>query len=135
MKIRTQLKAGGRKLQNHNEMLKVRTSLKAGRKAGGTQQENHNEALHVRTALKGGRPPSGDHTGYNHNEALRVRSTLKAGGVEGQHNENMERASDRAAVSMRRELLTTSRKDDRLDLLVVRAGLRAGKRARGRYDR
>jgi hypothetical protein len=33
---------------------------------------------------------------------------------------------------MRRELMTTTRKDDRLELLVVRAGLRAGRRARGR---
>ena len=31
---------------------------------------------------------------------------------------------------MRRELLTTSRKEDRLELLVVRAGLRAGARPR-----
>jgi hypothetical protein len=37
---------------------------------------------------------------------------------------------------MRRELLTTSRKEDRLELLVVRAGLRAGRRrARGRHNR
>jgi hypothetical protein len=36
---------------------------------------------------------------------------------------------------MRRELLTTTRKEDRLELLVVRAGLRAGRRARGRYNR
>jgi hypothetical protein len=34
---------------------------------------------------------------------------------------------------MRRQPLTTSHKDDRLELLVVRAGLRAGRRARARY--
>jgi hypothetical protein len=32
-------------------------------------------------------------------------------------------------VWMRRQPLTTSRKEDRLELLVVRAGLRAGRRA------
>ena len=65
------------------------------------------------------------------------RTALKAGGRRLNHNESLrvQRASDRAAVSMRRELVTTSRKDDRLELLVVRAGLRAGGRARGRYDR
>jgi hypothetical protein len=31
MKIRTQLKAGGRKMSNHNEALRVRTAVKAGR--------------------------------------------------------------------------------------------------------
>ena len=35
-------------------------------------------------------------------------------------------------VWMRRKALTTSRKEDRLELLVVRAGLRAGARCRGR---
>ena len=80
----------------------------------------------TRTQLKAGKLAT------NHNDSLRVRSTVRAGGVEGQHNERLERASDRPAVSMRRELLTTSRKEDRLELLVVRAGLRAGRRARGR---
>jgi hypothetical protein len=98
--------------------MKIRTQLKA----GGTSL-NHNEVLQVRTALKAGGLSS-----TNHNESLRVRSTLKAGGVDGQHNEKLERVSERQNVSMRRELLTSSRKDDRLDLLVVRAGLRAGKR-------
>ena len=65
----------------------------------------------------------------NHTEALKVRTALKAGGVEAQHNEKLEQVSQRSAISMRRELLTTSRKEDRLELLVVRAGLRAGKRA------
>lgn len=79
----------------------------------------------IRTQLKAGGMP-------NHNEALRVRSTIKAGGVEAQHNETLQRAADRQ-VSMRRELATTTRKEDRLELLVVRAGLRAGRRARARH--
>ena len=62
-----------------------------------------------------------------------MRSTIKAGGRDINHNEALKRATDRPAVSMRRELLTTTRKEDRLQLLVVRAGLRAGRRrARGR---
>jgi hypothetical protein len=80
----------------------------------------------IRTQLKAGGQS------LNHNEALRVRSTIKAGGVEAQHNENLQLATDRPAVSMRRELLTTTRREDRLELLVVRAGLRAGRRARSR---
>jgi hypothetical protein len=83
----------------------------------------------IRTQLKAGRLAG------NHNEALQVRSAIKAGKIVLNHNERLQRASDRSAVSMRRELLTTSRKEDRLDLLVVRAGLRAGLRARGRARR
>jgi hypothetical protein len=67
----------------------------------------------------------------NHNETLQVRTSLKAGGKSLNHNETLARA-ERAAVSMRRELVTTTRREDRLELLVVRAGLRAGRRARGR---
>jgi hypothetical protein len=98
-----------------------RTNLRAGKLA-----TNHSEAFQVRTALK-----AGGIGATNHNEAL--RSTLKAGGLGAtNHNEKLVRVSERQTVSMRRELLTTSRKHDRLDLLVVRAGLRVG-RARGRY--
>jgi hypothetical protein len=69
---------------------------------------------------------------FNHNETLQVRTALKAGGRKlYNHNETLARA-ERAAVSMRRELVTTTRREDRLELLVVRAGLRAGRRARGR---
>ena len=64
---------------------------------------------------------------------MTIRTQLKAGKLAANHNEKLQRAADRQAVSMRRELLTTSRKEDRLQLLVVRAGLRAGRRrARGR---
>jgi hypothetical protein len=108
----------------------IRTQLKAGKLA-----TNHNEGLRVRSAIKAGG------LNLNHNEALRVRSTIKAGGVEGQHNETLRRASERHCekpesatdiVWMRRQPVTTSRNEDRLTLLVVRAGLRAGRRARGR---
>lgn len=80
----------------------------------------------IRTQLKAGGRKLG-----NHNEALRVRSTMKAGRLATNHNEPL-RAAERQAVSMRRELVTTTRKEDRLELLVVRAGLRAGRRARSR---
>ena len=99
----------------------IRTNLKAG-----GVSINHNEALQVRSAIKaGGRR-------LNHNEALQVRTSLKAGGRLANHNEALKRTEDRQAVSMRRELLTTTRSEDRLELLVVRAGLRAGRRARAR---
>jgi len=65
---------------------------------------------------------------------MTIRTQLKAGGRYLNHNET-QRTTDRPAVSMRRQLLTTSRKEDRLELLVVRAGLRAGRRARGRARR
>jgi hypothetical protein len=102
----------------------IRTQLKAGRLSA-----NHSETLQVRSALKAGG------SSLNHNESLRVRSTIKAGGWTN-HNEKLQRAVDRPSVSMRGELLTTSRKEDRLQLLVVRAGLRAGlRRSYGRPRR
>jgi hypothetical protein len=63
----------------------------------------------IRTQLKAGRRMDGG--GTNHNEAMQTRTGLKAGG-------------------MRRAVPTTVRKEDRLNLMVVRAGLRAGKAAR-----
>jgi hypothetical protein len=64
------------------------------------------------------------------------RTQLKAGGIGINHNETLQlRPAVKAAnniVWMRRQPLTTSHKEDRLELLVVRAGLRAGKRARAR---
>jgi hypothetical protein len=118
MTIRTQLKVG-RLIGNHNEALRVRSAVKAG-----GEHLNHNEALRVRSTVKAGGK------NLNHNEALRVRSTVKAGGVDGQHNEALRGESDRPVISMRRQPQTTGRKEDRLELLVVRAGLRAGRRAR-----
>ena len=82
----------------------------------------------IRTQLKAGKLAT------NHNEALQVRSAIKAGRLAANHNEKLQRAADRD-VSMRRELLTTTRREDRLELLVVRAGLRAGRRSRGRARR
>lgn len=102
----------------------IRTQLKAG-----GRKFNHNETLKVRTALKaGGRD-------IQHNEALKVRSTLKAGGRDLQHNEALRRADKRPAASMRKQIRTTSSKEDRLELLVVRAGLRAGRAIRQRSRR
>ena len=66
---------------------------------------------------------------------MTIKSQLKAGKLSANHNETLQRAADRPAVSMRRELVTSSRREDRLELLVVRAGLRAGRRARGRARR
>ena len=77
--------------------------------------------MKIRTNLKA----SG--TSLNHNEALRVRSTIKAGGVDGQHNETLRRDSDRPVIAMYRQPRTTGRKDNRFELLVIRAGLRAGR--------
>ena len=102
----------------------IRTQLKAGRLA-----TNHHETMRVRSALKaGGIDPQ-------HNEALRVRSTIKAGGVDPQHNETLVRAPETPAISMRRLPRTTAPKGDRLALLVVRAGLRAGLGRRGARGR
>ena len=81
---------------------------------------------------------------------MKIRTQLKAGrftnvranaaGVapsSTNHNETLQRQTERADISMRRELKTTTRRQDRLELLVVRAGLRAGRRMlrRGRDRR
>ena len=91
--------------------MKIRTQLKAGRINMRGESLNHNEALQVRSSLKAGG------TTYQHNETLQTRTGLKAG-----------------RLGLRRALQTTARKEDRLELLVVRAGLKAG-RARGRFSR
>jgi hypothetical protein len=57
---------------------------------------------------------------------MTTRTQLEAGGVPNNHNETMRRATDSPTISMRRQPRITSHKDDRLALLVVRAGLRAG---------
>ena len=71
--------------------------------------------MKIRTQLKAGRIVNirANASGVNHNETLQTRTGLKAG-----------RINLRAAVQ------TTARKEDRLELLVVRAGLRAGRAAR-----
>ena len=63
-----------------------------------------------------------------HNETLKVRTAIKAGGLTPNHSERLTPAT----ISMRRQPRTTARKEDRLELLVVRAGLRAGARRRDR---
>jgi hypothetical protein len=84
--------------------MKIRTQLKAGKR-----MSNHNEALRVRTAVKAGKMAT------NHNESVQVRTGLKAG-------------------KLRKRLATSGPKEERLALLIVRAGLRAGA-TRGRYNR
>jgi hypothetical protein len=88
--------------------MRIRTQLKAGTER---LSANHSQTLAVRTALKAGGQS------LNHSEALQTRTGLKAG-----------------RKAMKRAVLTTVRKGDRLELLVVRAGLRAGK-ARDRVGR
>jgi len=107
----------------------MRTQLKAGRAGSG---DNHNETLKVRTALKAGGKD------LNHNEALQVRTALKAGGIKlPNHNETVRREDKAPAASMRKRTRTTGSTQDRLELLIVRAGLRAGRvareRSRGRW--
>ena len=72
---------------------------------------------------------------------MTIRTQLKAGGTTYQHNETLQVRTARRSgganniVWMRGEPLTASRREDRLALLVVRAGLRAGRRARARARR
>jgi hypothetical protein len=61
---------------------------------------------------------------------MTIRTQLKAGGIGINHNEMLKRASVRPEISMRPQPRTASRKNDRLSLLVVRAGLRVGRRAK-----
>jgi hypothetical protein len=68
----------------------------------------------------------------NHNEALKIRTALKAGGLTENHNEALKVRSEVKAGGLRRRMIKTTSKNDRLELLVVRAGLRAGARYTGR---
>ena len=83
---------------------------------------NHNQTLLVRSALKAGKMSA------NHNEILRVRAAVKAGGISINHNEGLRRQFAGPSISMRQQLRATARRGDRLELMVVRAGLRAGLR-------
>ena len=80
--------------------MKTRTQLKAGKRMRNHQE---NETLRVRTGATAGFGK----IATNHNEALQVRTGLQGG-------------------KLRRQIVITSPKEDRLTLLVVRAGLRAG---------
>jgi len=68
--------------------------------------------MRIRTQLQAGKLAT------NHNETLQVRTGLQGGKLR----------------KLRKLLVTTSQKEDRLALLVVRAGLRAGG-DRGRRNR
>jgi len=94
----------------------IRTQVRAGGVDG-----QHNEMLKVRSTLKAGG------VNLNHSEALKIRSTVKAGGRLINHSETL-RTGSAPAVAMLRQPRTTSRKEDRLELLVIRAGLRVGRR-------
>jgi hypothetical protein len=59
MKVRTQVQ-GGKIMRNHSDALRVRTTLRAGRRD--KLATNHNKTLRVRTTLRGGR------IAKNHNE-------------------------------------------------------------------
>ena len=59
---------------------------------------------------------------------MRIRTQVRAGGENLNHNEELREQADRNVVAMRRQPRTTVRKEDRLELLVIRAGLRAGAR-------
>lgn len=67
--------------------------------------------------------------------ALRVRTSLAIGTLTTNNSEVFSRARAAKAVSMRRELKTTGARADRLELMVVRTGLRAGRRIRKRSRR
>jgi hypothetical protein len=60
-------------------------------------------------------------------EVMRIRTQVKAGAPGMQHNETVQVRTGLQGGRMRRRLVTTSAKEDRLALLVVRAGLRAGR--------
>jgi hypothetical protein len=63
---------------------------------------------------------------------MRIRTQIKAGAMKRNHNEALQVKTGLQGGGMRRRLVTTSPKEDRLALLVVRAGLKAGTRIRGR---
>ena len=64
---------------------------------------------------------------------MRIRAQIKAGAPGMQHNETLQVRTGLQGGRMRRRIVTTSPKEDRLALLLVRAGLRAGGiRIRGR---
>ena len=62
---------------------------------------------------------------------MTIRTQLKAGKIATNHNETLQVRTGLQGGKLRKRLVTTSPKEDRLTLLVVRAGLRAGRDARG----
>ena len=74
--------------------------------------------MKIRTQLKAGK---------RMNNTLRVRTSVKAGGLTlMNHNEALHVRTGLQDGRLRKQIVTTSPKEDRLTLLVVRAGLRAG---------
>ena len=59
MKTKTNIKSGGIAL-NHNQALKVKTSVRA----GGINLANHNQSLRVKTSVRAGKLAA------NHNQAF-----------------------------------------------------------------
>ena len=64
---------------------------------------------------------------------MKIRTQLKAGGIIANHNEPLQVRTTLKAGKLRRLLQTTAPRTDRLELMVVRAGLRAGRTARERF--
>jgi hypothetical protein len=95
--------------------MKMRTALDA----GGLSASDY-ETSRMRTALKAGGVPG------NRNEELHVGTSLTAGGYGSNHNQMIRQKPDRRVVSMLGPLCPRRRKDDRLDLAAVPAGVRAG---------
>jgi hypothetical protein len=61
---------------------------------------------------------------------MTIRTQLRAGKLSANHNEALRHEST-PAISMRQQLRTGTHEHDRLKLLVVRAGLKAGAYRRG----
>ena len=59
---------------------------------------------------------------------MKMRTQLKAGGWTANHNEALHVRTGLQRGKLRKQIVTTTPKEDRLTLLVVRAGLRAGRR-------
>ncbi len=67
---------------------------------------------------------------------MRIKTQLRAGTerLSANHNQTLAVRTSLGRKAMKRAVLTTLRNGDRLELMVVRAGLRAG-RARDRVGR
>ena len=143
MRIRTQSKTGGW-LSNHNEAIRVRSSLRGGgvRLSNHNEQERrvshaidivtrdgdetaegssrHNEALQVRASLKAGG------ASLNHNEGLIVRTAMDTEGAHINHNQMLRVKPDRRVVSMGGPLCPRRRRGDLLELTVAQPFPRIG---------
>ena len=68
--VKSKVKGGMLACHNHNQALKLRTSVRAG-----SLLYNHNQALKLRTNVRAGA------LSFNHNQGLKIRSGVKAGGL------------------------------------------------------